>query len=96
MRWVALSFSSVAPLKGVDVVDGIQTLATLITVEYESAIIRNLPSEKAGRGLTDSGLIVALFKIRAWMKAMPFVQQQPITSQGIGGGGCPECLTAAQ
>ena len=83
MRWVALSFSSVAPLKGVDVVDGIQTLATLITVEYESAIICNLRSEKAGRGLTDSGLIVALFKIRAWMKAMHSSQSQARESGGV-------------
>ena len=81
MRWVALSFRSVAPLKEID---GIQCWHTLITVEYESAISS---AKKGGRGLTDSGLIVALFKIRAWMNAMSVVQQQPITSQRIGGGG---------
>ena len=68
--------SSVAPLKGID---GIQWLAYINNCRIS---IRNLPSEKGGRGLTDSGLIFAL--MRAWMNAMSDVQQQPITSQGIG------------
>ena len=50
--------SSVAPLKGID---GIQWLAYINNCRIS---IRNLPSEKGGRGLTDSGLIFALYNAR--------------------------------
>ena len=65
--------SSVAPLKGID---GIQWLAYINNCRIS---IRILPSEKGGRGLTcGRGLyICALFKIRAWMNAMPAANHKP-------------------
>ena len=53
MRWVALSFSSVAPPKEIDG-RSIQWSDTLITVEYESAIS---PAKKV---VVDSQTVVVL------------------------------------